>query len=111
MEDRKRMTGNKKASEKTFKETSETIKTRTLLKGLLASCLGCAIQHTGYPCNSCFHTLNLDLKKDIHDYWVSVLAFRGDYKKIEPMTQDHWENIKELIIALEKDRKASHRGF
>ena len=39
----------------------------------------CTIQHTGWPCNSCFHSMNLKLKEDIHKYWEAVLAIRGDY--------------------------------
>ena len=39
----------------------------------------CTIQHTGWPCNSCFHSMNLQLKEDIHKYWEAVLDIRGDY--------------------------------
>ena len=39
----------------------------------------CTIQHTGWPCNSCFHSMNLKLKEDIHKYWEAVLDIRGDY--------------------------------
>ena len=46
---------------------------------------GCSIQHNGWPCNSCFHTIGeeLNLAEDIHDYWVAVLAIRGDYPGID----------------------------
>ena len=42
---------------------------------------GCQIQHDGWSCNSCFHSLDgeLKLKKDIHEYWLAVLFYRGDY--------------------------------
>ena len=92
-----------------FLGDSEVYKSvRGLLKDLLYDKLGCDIQHKSFPCNSCFHTLKLKLGKDIHDYWVSVLAFRGDYDDEEPMTQSHWENVIELMIALDgKDRKFS----
>ena len=43
----------------------------------------CGIQYGGFPCNSCFHSIDLDLKKDIHEYWLAVLAFRGDYPKLK----------------------------
>ena len=43
--------------------------------------LGCTIQHTGWPCNTCFHNMNINLKEDIHEYWLSVLAVRGDYRE------------------------------
>ena len=40
---------------------------------------GCSAQHTGWSCNSCFHNMTIDLKEDIHQYWLAVLSFRGDY--------------------------------
>ena len=45
----------------------------------LAIKTGCTIQHTGWSCNSCFHNMDIDLKEDIHKYWLAVLSFRGDY--------------------------------
>ena len=50
---------------------------------------GCSIQHNGWPCNSCFHTIGeeLNLAEDIHDYWVAVLAFRGDYPELEQRSE------------------------
>ena len=44
----------------------------------------CELQHNGYPCNSCFHTVieedyRKDLKEDTHEYWLAVLSYRGDY--------------------------------
>jgi hypothetical protein len=53
---------------------------KRFLKRLLVKATGgCNIQHTGWPCNTCFHVLDLPLKHNIHDYWLAVLAFRGDY--------------------------------
>ena len=43
----------------------------------------CTIQHTGWPCNSCFHSMNLKLKEDIHKYWEAVLDIRGDYNEYD----------------------------
>ncbi len=57
---------------------------------------GCGIQHTGWSCNTCFHALNISLKKDIHEYWLAVLAYRGDYPDL-PKRPDL---IKELMDAL-----------
>jgi len=63
----------------------------------------CTIQHTGWPCNSCFHSMNLKLKEDIHKYWEAVLDIRGDYNDYD------WEDtditkfpklLKELYNAL-----------
>ena len=49
---------------------------------LVLATSGCDAQHDGWPCNTCFHALDLDLKNDIHDYWEAVLAYRGDYPDI-----------------------------
>ena len=50
-----------------------------VVRDLLEEETMCAIQHTGYPCNSCFHTMDIKLKEDIHEYWLAVLYYRGDY--------------------------------
>ena len=48
----------------------------------------CEAQHKGYPCNSCFHTsVEIDagdkLKEDVHEYWLAVLGYRGDYPELK----------------------------
>ena len=57
------------------------LKEKTLLsvEKKLAIKTGCTKQHTGWSCNSCFHNMDIDLKEDIHKYWLAVLSFRGDY--------------------------------
>ena len=65
----------------------------------LADKTGCTSQHTGWSCNSCFHIMDIDLKKDIHQYWLAVLFFRGayldyDWGKID--TNNFTELIEEL---------------
>ena len=40
---------------------------------------GCVIQHDGWPCGSCFHTIDINLKENIQEYWQPVLSVRGDY--------------------------------
>jgi hypothetical protein len=73
---------------------------KEIFRKKLVAKTGCEIQHTGYPCNTCFHAMNIKgLKHDIHDYWVAVLAHRGDY----PQLKKRPELIKEL------DRKLSAR--
>jgi len=60
---------------------------------------GCSIQGPGdgWPCNTCFHAMEIPgLKHDIHDYWLAVLAIRGDYPNIEP----RHELIDELYHAI-----------
>jgi len=54
-----------------------------ILKIALEKETACVIQHTGYPCNTCFHNMDLDLKEDIHEYWLAVLGFRGDYPNLK----------------------------
>ncbi len=55
---------------------------REFKRKLLAKTM-CDIQHTGWSCNTCFHALELPLKKNIHEYWLAVLAYRGDYPELE----------------------------
>ena len=47
---------------------------RTLLKATG----GCNIQHTGYPCGTCFFAMSDELT---NEDWQALLYFRGDYKK------------------------------
>jgi len=56
--------------------------TKESLRVNLFNATGCDIQHTGWPCNTCFHNMKLpDINDDmLHDLWESVLVFRGDYK-------------------------------
>ena len=61
----------------------------TRIKHKLERELGCTAQHTGYPCNSCFHEMTyLQLKEDIHNYWLAVLHSRGDYKNYDWSDED-----------------------
>jgi len=68
------------------------------LKKKLGDSIGCGIQHTGYPCNSCFHSMEDEwkLKEDIHEYWLAVLAFRGDYPDL-PKRNDLIEELYNTI--------------
>lgn len=66
------------------------------LKRKLAKLTKCTIQHNGWCCNTCFHSLRLPLKKDIHQYWLAVLAERGDY----PALPQKPELIKELLSVI-----------
>ena len=54
------------------------------LRLALVNKTGCATQHTGWPCNTCFHAMDVKgLKHPIHDYWVATLAVRGDYPELK----------------------------
>jgi hypothetical protein len=57
--------------------------TKEMLQEKLFEATECRVQHLGFPCNTCFHALSLKLRYDIHNYWVAVLAFRGDYKELK----------------------------
>ena len=56
--------------------------TKYKLKRRLAKMAGCSTQHNGWPCNTCFHALDLGLSGyELHQLWLSVLLYRGDYKR------------------------------
>ncbi len=73
---------------------------KQLRRLLVTATAGCNIQHDGWPCNSCFHALDLDLKQDIHDYWEAVLAYRGDYPELEKKG----DLLKELFTVLKAEK-------
>lgn len=75
--------------------------TKSALRSELRKATKCGVQYAGFPCNTCFHALSLTLKQDIHDYWLAVLAFRGDYPDIKQKPS----LIKELYRALCKKNK------
>ena len=63
--------------------------TKQQLSDLLYYNTMCEAQYGGYPCNSCFHTIiesdfGGKLKEDVHEYWLAVLAYRGDYPELSP---------------------------
>ena len=74
-----------------------------VLKERLQDKTGCAAQYTGWPCNTCFHAMDLGIDVDrLHDLWLSTLLLRGDYKKADIQQDDKTfnENIEELLILL-----------
>lgn len=82
------------------KDKGSTKITKSMLqKELSKATKGCCIQYLGFPCNTCFHALSLPLRYPIHNYWVAVLAFRGDYKDLKQKPS----LIAELYQALVKD--------
>lgn len=75
---------------------------RRVLQDLLARETGCFIQHTGWCCNRCFHSMDFDGVSDdhLHELWQSTLLLRGDYRNGEEITQTDKQlsdNIDELI--------------
>lgn len=77
-------------------KTKRATNFKAALRLKLVEHTGCAIQHNGWPCNSCFHAIDLPLEHDIHDYWLSVLGFRGDY----PHLNADMDLLMELYINL-----------
>jgi hypothetical protein len=47
-----------------------------ILKEALEQKTGCTIQHTGWPCGSCFFAISDDLTEQD---WQALLFYRGDY--------------------------------
>ena len=65
------------------------------LKSALVKKTGCRIQHTGWPCGTCFFSISEKLtNKD----WQSLLFFRGDYKKedLDNLPKDIEKNITKI---------------
>ena len=50
---------------------------REFKDALVDECYGCAVQHTGWPCATCFFHLSDDIT---NADWQTVLHYRGDYK-------------------------------
>ncbi len=51
---------------------------KTKMRKALREATGCTIQHTGYPCGTCFFALSEELT---NQDWQALLLFRGDYKR------------------------------
>jgi hypothetical protein len=54
------------------------------LISLFADKTGCGIQHSGCPCNTCFHHIGNEVDFR-HICWLIVLGLRGDYDTSELM--------------------------
>jgi hypothetical protein len=79
---------------------------RQFLKSLLNEATGCHIQHTGWPCGTCFGALSLPGLSDAerNAMWQATLIVRGDYTNGEyiPRFSDAElaETIDRLLLAL-----------
>jgi hypothetical protein len=78
------------------KQRGNKMNRRKLKSALVKITGGCSIQHDGWPCNSCFHCIDLELKENIHEYWLAVLAYRGDYDDI-PSRMDLLDELMEKL--------------
>ena len=93
-------------SSKITREWKDKAKIKEELNEGLFIHTGCSIQgpDPGWPCNSCFHTIieedyGQELKEDVHEYWLGVLAIRGDYDddiNLE-LYEDHLIELNELM--------------
>jgi hypothetical protein len=80
-------------------------KKRRELQELLLKETMCGIQHTGWPCNSCFHNMDLPISdKRLHELWEATLILRGDYTTKDIPLDDKTliERIDELIRLLKE---------
>lgn len=82
---------------------------RRILKNLLVDKTLCSAQHTGWPCNTCFHAMKLGIDGDrLHTLWEATLLLRGDYNMNEYnlyRSPEQFESeINEIIELLLKDK-------
>lgn len=67
---------------------------------------GCGAQYKGFPCNTCFHSMELGIENDkLHELWEATLLYRGDYTTTEiPMTKEEMmDRINQLTNLLRAD--------
>jgi len=74
------------------------------LRKLLVDESMCSVQHTGWPCGTCFYAISEELtNKD----WQTVLLVRGDYKRSElnniPKKENVENRIKRIIRIVENN--------
>ena len=56
--------------------------TRSELKSALAKATGCKVQHTGWPCGTCFFAMGKGRERPLtNKHWQAVLLTRGDSKR------------------------------
>lgn len=49
---------------------------------------GCAIQHNGWTCGTCFFTISKTLT---NEHWRAVLFYRGDYTLKDVEREEEWD--------------------
>lgn len=86
--------------------------TKRELQKALSNETMCEAQYGRFPCNTCFHAMKLGKvsKKRLHDYWLAVLKYRGDYSD-KDMGEDNMSKaemerrVNELYGALMEKQK------
>ena len=77
---------------------------KTKLKRALSRATGCRIQHTGWPCWTCFFSMS---KRLTNKDWQALLLFRGDYKKegLNNLPVDIEKSLQKILTIAERRRK------
>jgi hypothetical protein len=60
---------------------AEATPSKTELKALLFKATRCRMQHTGWPCGTCFFAMQKRKGQLTNKHWQAVLFYRGDYKR------------------------------
>ena len=69
---------------------------RMPLKNKLQKLTGCRVQYAGFPCGTCFFSINTKTPLDNKD-WQMVLWIRGDYKKKDLENLPHISEFEQRI--------------
>lgn len=77
--------------------------TKSMMKKALKAKTGCAIQHTGWTCGTCFFSMSKEL--DNAD-WQALLVFRGDYdrKTMDNLPKDEKASIRKIYRIATENR-------
>jgi len=78
-------------------------------KELVGATYGCNVQHTGWPCGTCFFAMS---KRLTNQDWQAILLFRGDYKKedLKNLPNDINKSLEKVLkIAKNINKKKQQR--
>ena len=72
-----------------------------LKQALFEATHGCAIQHTGWPCGTCFFAIDKSLT---NADWQNVLLIRGDSaeKDLHNLPKDREASLNKILLACKK---------
>ena len=68
---------------------------KQIFKKQLRNATGCATQHTGWSCGTCFFSVDETLT---NEDWQSVLFYRGDYtaEELDNLPVDYKANLERI---------------
>jgi hypothetical protein len=71
------------------------------LKRALRAATSCCIQHTGWPCGTCFFALS---KRLTNKDWQALLLYRGDYKRedLDNLPRDIEKSLQKILNTAER---------